>query len=1462
VQTVTFKREEPEAPTITLEKSGVYDASENKIEWTVTVTPPDGQALDEFTLVDAYSSNQTFVSDSFYNRGTLVSDTALDLTTSNEVSYTFPSDTDGVQTITYKTSPTTFSTENGTAENSIFSNEASVLFGTETLAGPVAATVTTNWISKSGSNVSAGDEYIVKWEVDVTVPEDGTVTGASITDTIPAGMALVENTTYPIQYTPEGESTIDVLSGTDWGTYAYSSGTLTYRLPTDGQLEDAGTLVYYTKLTDPDTDLNDNGTVSVTNNAKLNWTENPDPTNPPADTAEVQIVGSNGLLNKSGGSTTNFTNPGYIQWTITVNSNKINMANAKVEDTVPSGQTLLIDASHPFVVKNGSTEIFSDTAKTATTNYTSSDSFVQNFSYQFPASISSTYTVSYYTQIMDVNTGTNNDVAGLDTLYKNNNAVPFGNSVTLTRDGNSAVTSNPTKTYQSQMIAKSILTAYNYNDHTMQWQVVVNRNQLPITNAVMMDTLPAGMEMLIDATHPFAVLQGSTAVADTSPFITVANGDTSFTYSFGVAETSDKYTISFYTLLTDAALEDQWANTKSFTNNAQLTADEITTSISASATAYIKNPVISKDLTYVSGSDYIDWSVSINAGQIELNNASVTDVLDSGIQLDPDSLKLYAVEVSSTGVVQAAASGTLVTSGYTVDYPTTENSNTLTVNLPEGSKSAYRLEFTTFIIVDDLDFINEATLTGTTESPSGDGTATNVVVNNLWATGGSGSRTLTVYKDDGGSTPVSGAVYQLLNVNKDPIIKSGNPITATTGADGNAVFTNLPEWVFYVKEVSAPEGYLLNLEPFGGSRLSEDMTLQTSDTLALGTVIFTKMTDAGAPLSGCEFTLTGTAFDGATVTMTATSDVDGKVTFSNVKVGNYTIQEVSAPEGYLLSTVSHTAIITTNADAVVVTVSPETITNTLITGNIKVTKTEEDGTTPLQGAELSLYKADNTFVESKTSGVDGTVVFENIPYGDYVIIETAPPTGYQQSTEALTIKVENDGQEHNAGSFVNAKIRGKIQFTKYGIDSLPLQGAEFTLYRATDTTFSTPIATQLSDADGLVLFENVEYGNYVIKETNPPEGYLPTSDVLTVTISTHDITVETTPNAMSNEIIRGNIQFTKYGLNSLPLDGAEFKLYQWDDTDFSNPVATSISDTDGVVLFENIVYGNYMIKETSAPEGYVLSSEVLTATISEHNVTIATNHPTITNQYIFGNITLLKTRWDQTTPVQGAEMVLYKADDTSFSNPVQTIVSGTDGIVLFENVMYGSYVIKETKAPSGYDKSNETLTVTISEHNKTYDLGVFKNAASDPAYIESTIAVKLVDSESKPLVGSKFGLYYGDVLIKQAITDVNGNISFGNLPRGVYTIKQLEAPDNYALSDQVMILEVSSTETQQVEFISKVLGVSYLPKTGDAIHYYVYLFIFAAVLLTFVLIFDKKMGKRNLKTKRNNKYVGKRYKKC
>lgn len=1133
---IIFYREVPLPPEIELDKEGIYDPTSNEITWTVTVIPPDDTDLEGYSLVDVYSSNQTYKPDSFLVEDSNISDDNLDLSEDSQVIYTFPDNTVGNQTVTYKTIPDSFSNETGdgnSTEYTTFENTAYINYGDEEITEPVEAEVTVDWISKSGNTITTSDDsVIIEWTVDITVPNDGQVTGASITDTIPEGLILLNDEDYKVHISINESNEEIVSEGDGAGTYDYNdvNNVMTYYFPSsdgvEGQLEKSATLTYYTKVIDKDQYLNSNQTIKFTNNVDFSWNEMPDPANPPEDIASVNVKGYGGLISKSAGSAQNFIYPGYIHWSITVNRNGISINDAIVTDSIEEGQKLLIDTDHPFTVKQSGSEIYQTTSSVEDSNFSSDDGFNRNYSYNI-GDTTDTYTLDYYTQIIDADSENADDNNGLDTLYDNNDDVRFNNETVLSRSGDATVSTSGTKSYKSLVVTKSVADGYNYSDHTVKWKIIVNRNQLPLTNAKLVDDVPEDMVLIIDEDHPFKVMQnGNDAIIADGPTIG-ESGNISFEYHFE-ENINDEYTIIYYTHLEDDALLTQWYD-KNFENEAVLYADEIINEgIEASATAKISNPVVTKTYYLEDNADHIDWSVIINPSKINLIGASVKDELNEALELDTESLKLYEVDITADGTVLNSSEGILLTDGYEVTLPTEENNNTLTVDLPEDSYSVYRLEFTTYILTDDIDIENSVSLSGSSNSPSGDASAGRIVVNDLWSNAGSGSHSLTVHKEDGKGNPVHGATYELLNRNYQPVKKNNVPITAVTDENGDALFSNLPSWTLYAKEVNPPDGYLINENAFGGNKLIGNLTYNTSNDLAVGDIVFAKTSSKGSIINGGEFTLVGTDYEDNMITSTSTS-VKGVVTFENIPLGSYTITETKAPSGYYLTDEEISAEITYNDDKtdVIVNVSPDTIENKAKPndddgnsyGSIKLKKTDSTGDA-LSGAEFGLYNTSGNLVKSVVSKANGIVEFKNVVYGKYTIREISSPEGYDISDVESIAEVSSSDQDVSADPYIivdyktdeiipeNPNEESEIQIKKIdSVSKIPLAGAQFALYNYD----GLKVQTATSGNNGIALFTDVEKGTYSIKETAAPKGYILGDSRISVVVddnNTYEFTVE------------------------------------------------------------------------------------------------------------------------------------------------------------------------------------------------------------------------------------------------------------------------------------------------------------------------------------------------------------------
>ncbi|MDD4715297.1 MAG: collagen binding domain-containing protein, partial [Oscillospiraceae bacterium] len=623
-KTIRIIPQTPPAPTVDLglSKSGAYDASTNQITWIVTVTVPDGQSVTGVSLEDVYSGNQAYVPNSFtVNNGSLL-DSSADLTldsTNCKITYQFPDTISGKQTIIYKTTPVSnaFSAENGVQENSQFKNTATLKVNNVTNGDPKSDTVILDWISKSASTSS--DLSSINWAVTAGI-KNQSIKGAKITDTFPAGLALQPGSVK--LGGPTGavvpEDTANPANPAS-GTYGYDAATRTL-IYNAGDVTGQFVLYYSTDITDRDAHLNNNGSVSFKNGAELSWTGG---SGTPGDTA-TGTIGSGGLISKSTGSQVNYdATKNIIHWTITVNRNQITMpAGTIVTDTIPAGQKFLADT---FAVKNSAGQTISTTPTTSSDN---------EFTYSFVSEIQDKYTMTFDTQITDY---------GLSSLYVND-TVGFQNSATIKGGSVSGSTGDIAQKYNSQVIDKSVQTAYNYDTRVMTWKIVVNRNQLPMTNAVVTDSIPAGMELLPDTLTVTPAIAGEASDAR-EVHISEANDITnqdSFTYRFP-SSINQTYTITFDTKVKEAALLAQ--GQKTFTNQAALTSDEIQPGITVTASQDVQNPIVTKTADYIQGADSIDWSVVINAGRLTLRNVSLSDTLQGGLQLDLDSVQLYKMNL-------------------------------------------------------------------------------------------------------------------------------------------------------------------------------------------------------------------------------------------------------------------------------------------------------------------------------------------------------------------------------------------------------------------------------------------------------------------------------------------------------------------------------------------------------------------------------------------------------------------------------------------------------------------------------------------------------------------------------------------------------------------------------------------------------------------------------------------------
>lgn len=277
-------------------------------------------------------------------------------------------------------------------------------------------------------------------------------------------------------------------------------------------------------------------------------------------------------------------------------------------------------------------------------------------------------------------------------------------------------------------------------------------------------------------------------------------------------------------------------------------------------------------------------------------------------------------------------------------------------------------------------------------------------------------------------------------------------------------------------------------------------------------------------------------------------------------------------------------------------------------GSISVYAVDDEDNT-LSGANFSIYyggdgesyDSDNEILkdEACVDSNTGMIKFKKLSYGWYKIVETKAPNGYKLSDnmEDRIRYIRVMSQENIKFIFKHSKIEenqtGQIKLFKTDEYGNSLENARYMLKAADGTEQDI----QLSDDNGILVFDNVPFGIYSIDEVQAPYGYkldsAPTElKNIVVSADTKNIDLTVHNNIITEPPIRGSIKITKAAEEdtNIKLEGAEFNLYS--SGDYENILSTKVSDSNGIIVFDDLPEGIYDIREISAPDGYEISKAI------------------------------------------------------------------------------------------------------------------------------------------------------------------------------------------------------------------------------------------------------------------------------
>jgi len=659
---------------------------------------------------------------------------------------------------------------------------------------------------------------------------------------------------------------------------------------------------------------------------------------------------------------------------------------------------------------------------------------------------------------------------------------------------------------------------------------------------------------------------------------------------------------------------------------------------------------------------------------------------------------------------------------------------------------------------------------------------------------------LTVHKADAGNlSSLTGATFQLHRSSASGAVVG---TCTTTGSEGSCVIDTVTPGTYVWVETVAPTGYQLappsdvvTVDASGQAEGDTQLTIVTD--LPLHTVLTVRKQDANieTPLNGATFRLdrvdTIPRTTVGTCTTASTTAGNGQCSVTVSSFGQYQWVETGAPLGYLLPSppsTSPTITITTGSAGTAVNTI---MTDTQKTTTLSVQKSDADTGLAVDGAtfELRTLGSPPIVIGQCTTGGQTHTCSVSVPFGTYIWVETAAPTGYVLPAPAPTSgQVVVDAS--NAGTTIPAAVVSDHQkltsltVSKVDAGNQPLSGATFTLLRR-DGVSTTIVGSCAMPTTTSCTIDNLGFGTYFWRESVAPTGYQKAADTADIVLNAANAGGAGFPTEVRDVFIPTLVTVHKTDASGRPLAGATFAIY----FDSINLAGSCVSATNGDCQFPPIPPGPYVVHEMAAPRGYQESLDdpavIIDLAHAGDPVTV-----TVRDDQMLTSLRIEKFDADTESLLAGADFDLRRTDVNG--DVVAHCVTGSNGRCTVDGIAFGTYVWVETKAPAGYIlRSGARGPIVVDASNAGQALPVTRVSNSRTT---STLTILKTDiTTDVPLAGATFGLFREsneqpglqrdtDTKIDECTTDTSGHCSIDGLTNGVYYWLELVPPTNYVVS--------------------------------------------------------------------------------
>lgn len=644
-----------------------------------------------------------------------------------------------------------------------------------------------------------------------------------------------------------------------------------------------------------------------------------------------------------------------------------------------------------------------------------------------------------------------------------------------------------------------------------------------------------------------------------------------------------------------------------------------------------------------------------------------------------------------------------------------------------------------------------------------------------------------------GSYPLTGAVFT--------IYSGSTPVdTVTIAADGTGKSKALPLGTYTVREITAPQGFVAAADQTvnitAANAVNVSITVPNMPQMGKVRVQKTNADDSlgSHSLAGAVFEVRDSA---GTLVDTITTDNTGKAESKELVLGTYSVNEITAPNGFVLNSTPKNVTISYGSQTAAVIYGDVNIPNKPQAGQITVQKTNADsdmGDYALSGAVFEIYSGD-TVVDTLTTDADGKAVSKLLPLGAYIIKEKAAPEGFVLNTAAYDVELDYAGQTievvYESVTVPNKPQTGTITITKRDAETGAEPQGEATLDGAVFEILDTEgnVLHTLTAVNDTVLSPELPLGSYVVREKTPPVGYTLNETEFPVVIEYAGQTVEVVEESVTveNTIIRGRISIIKYaefgyGSNkeARPLAGIEFTITRKADGEVMDTLTTDVS---GYAISDVLLYGTYTITETKGIDSHKIIDPIdVTIDVDEKVYAYALENEAFKSEL---KIVKVDAETGNIIPAAGVQFRIKDADGVwivqrqLYPAPADITVFETaaDGtLVLPEPLLYGDYTLHEVKAGVGYLLNASPIPFSVGKDGET----VVVECANTP--VMGKITVKKIGSaftgvtETESEYGTIKTATYTDIPLEGAVFEIRAKTDI-KTPDGTLKLSAGEIAD-------------------------------------------------------------------------------------